>query len=391
MWLKLLVIFVLFDVILASSESQSKLIVKAADSYIVGKNVHLEVYLSEPVNVTVPVSLFCKGNKCTKIFKCESCNNQTIPANSNESLIFDLEAFDVGIVTLIFNTTAPGVDFKRAYLTISVGHSSLIVIISYVVGWIYFSAWSISFYPQVWTNYKRKSVVGLNFDFLGLNITGFLFYSIFNICLKFYPSYQDAYHNYFKYSKIPVELNDVGFSVHAVILTGITIIQCFIYERGNQRLSYTARILLVLLWSAAGVMLILAATQVISKLFYVYYLSYAKLGITILKYTPQAWYNFKRKSTVGWSIGNVLLDFTGGIFSLLQMFLDSYNYDDWSNIFGNFTKFGLGMISISFDILFILQHYACYPHKKDEESDLIDDSVQTNTKQLNNEGIINKC
>lgn len=35
--------------------------------------------------------------------------------------------------------------------------------------------------------------------------------------------------------------------------------------------------------------------------------------------------NFCRKSTEGWSIGNVLLDFTGGSFSLLQMFLQSYN------------------------------------------------------------------
>lgn len=35
--------------------------------------------------------------------------------------------------------------------------------------------------------------------------------------------------------------------------------------------------------------------------------------------------NFYYKSTEGWSIGNVLLDFTGGCFSLLQMFLQSYN------------------------------------------------------------------
>ena len=35
--------------------------------------------------------------------------------------------------------------------------------------------------------------------------------------------------------------------------------------------------------------------------------------------------NFRRKSTVGWSIGNVLLDFTGGILSMLQMFLLAYN------------------------------------------------------------------
>lgn len=35
--------------------------------------------------------------------------------------------------------------------------------------------------------------------------------------------------------------------------------------------------------------------------------------------------NFHYKSTEGWSIGNVLLDFTGGCFSLLQMVLQSYN------------------------------------------------------------------
>ena len=38
--------------------------------------------------------------------------------------------------------------------------------------------------------------------------------------------------------------------------------------------------------------------------------------------------NFRRRSTVGWSIGNVLLDFTGGALSILQMFLISYNYGE---------------------------------------------------------------
>ena len=38
--------------------------------------------------------------------------------------------------------------------------------------------------------------------------------------------------------------------------------------------------------------------------------------------------NCRRRSTVGWSIGNVLLDFTGGALSILQMFLISYNYGE---------------------------------------------------------------
>ena len=100
--------------------------------------------------------------------------------------------------------------------------------------------------------------------------------------------------------------------------------------------------------------------------------------------------NFRRKSTVGWSIGNVLLDFTGGTLSILQMFLISYNYgnylsilllhlsiivfyvsihmllfihlDDWKSIFGDPTKFGLGAFSICFDLLFMTQHYILYRH-----------------------------
>lgn len=39
----------------------------------------------------------------------------------------------------------------------------------------------------------------------------------------------------------------------------------------------------------------------------------------------QAFMNYRRQSTEGWSIGNVLMDFSGGLFSILQMFLQSYN------------------------------------------------------------------
>ena len=76
----------------------------------------------------------------------------------------------------------------------------------------------------------------------------------------------------------------------------------------------------------------------------------------------KAYMNYKRKSTVGWSIVNILLDFTGGSLSLIQMFLLSYNFNDWSSIFGSPTKFGLGFFSILFDIVFIVQHYVLYRH-----------------------------
>jgi cystinosin len=38
---------------------------------------------------------------------------------------------------------------------------------------VYFCAWSISFYPQAYLNWRRKSVVGLSLDFQLLNLLGF--------------------------------------------------------------------------------------------------------------------------------------------------------------------------------------------------------------------------
>ena len=34
--------------------------------------------------------------------------------------------------------------------------------------------------------------------------------------------------------------------------------------------------------------------------------------------------------------------------------------DDWASIFGDPTKFGLGLFSILFDLLFMFQHYVLY-------------------------------
>ena len=57
--------------------------------------------------------------------------------------------------------------------------SNFLFTICSIIGWIYFFAWSISFYPQVILNFKRKSTEGLNLDFIILNIVGFLCYGFY--------------------------------------------------------------------------------------------------------------------------------------------------------------------------------------------------------------------
>lgn len=89
-------------------------------------------------------------------------------------------------------------------------------------------------------------------------------------------------------------------------------------------------------------------------------MGYVKLVVTVVKYVPQAWANYRRRSTVGWSIEQVLLDFVGGVLSIAQLVIDSSLQEDWSGISGNPVKLVLGSISIVFDVVFMVQHYVLY-------------------------------
>lgn len=75
---------------------------------------------------------------------------------------------------------------------------------------------------------------------------------------------------------------------------------------------------------------------------------------------PQVLTNYRNKSTHGWSIYQILLDFVGGVLSLSQLGIDSYLQQDWSGLTGNPVKLALGNIAIVFDIVFMLQHYVLY-------------------------------
>ncbi len=85
---------------------------------------------------------------------------------------------------------------------------------------------------------------------------------------------------------------------------------------------------------------------------------YSKALITLVKYMPQVYLNWKRKSTVGWSLENVILDLTGGSFSLVQLVIDVFPRHNPAAF--NPTKFALAVIAIFFDLLFLFQHYVLY-------------------------------
>ena len=62
-----------------------------------------------------------------------------------------------------------------------------------VSGWLYFLTWSLSFYPQFLLNWRTKSVVGLSFDYVSLNLLGFVCYTIFNVAFYWNDAVQQEY------------------------------------------------------------------------------------------------------------------------------------------------------------------------------------------------------
>lgn len=80
----------------------------------------------------------------------------------------------------------------------------------------------------------------------------------------------------------------------------------------------------------------------------------------MVKYAPQSWLNYRRKSTQGLSIVMFTLDFVGAILSLVQLAIDSASGNDWSAILANPAKFALGNVTIFFDVLSFYQHYYLY-------------------------------
>lgn len=119
---------------------------------------------------------------------------------------------------------------RDVFLRVNVAISEALVYISHIVGWIYFTAWSVVFYPQIYSNYKRKSVVGLNFDLIALCFVGFVMYNAFNMALFWNSGIQAEYFERFPRGLNPVLVNDVVFSFHTTIALVVVLLQCVIYE-----------------------------------------------------------------------------------------------------------------------------------------------------------------
>ena len=82
-----------------------------------------------------------------------------------------------------------------------------------------------------------------------------------------------------------------------------------------------------------------------------------------MKYAPQAYMNWRRKSTAGYSPVNMSLDFAGSTFLVLQLVLLAANRNDIYSMIGNPAKFGVGFASWLFTGLFMVQNFILYRNR----------------------------
>ena len=248
-------------------------------------------------------------------------------------------------------------------------------IASSILGWTYFFAWSLSFYPQMVLNFQRRSVEGLSVDFQVLNLVGFGCYSVYNCMLYFSCYIRSEYSRSHDGHPPAVHINDVAFSLHALVITVIVFTQRTVY--GSIRHSVSAltssfciiSICVAGVWAVALLLMPDAAFFIqFDWLTWVYFLSYIKLAITLVKYVPQVYMNYIRRSTEGFSVWNVVLDAQGGVLSITQLLLDCIVIHHLSSITGNPVKLGLGAISLLFDGTLMFQHWFLYTEHEPAQS-----------------------
>lgn len=220
-----------------------------------------------------------------------------------------------------------------------------------LLGWTYFVAWSLAFYPLIWHTWRRKSVAGLSHDFLLLNCYGFACLCIYNTA--FYIQRTTA--------AVHIELQDLLYGYHVFGLSILLLLQFYFYSRRNAPDVYH-RMSDDVSGSQASVSIdivddstafiepeinnfmkvykqlepwcnsytFIAVSGVVTLIVWalsprqddaLYALSAIKLATVLYKCIPQLLLNYTLKSTVGWSIGNVLLDLTGGVCAFLQLFM----------------------------------------------------------------------
>jgi cystinosin len=270
--------------------------------------------------------------------------------------------------------------------------SSWLPAISSLCGWVYFICWSASFYPQPTLNFRRGTTSGTTIDFPLINVLGFAAYLASNLAFYYSPLIRAQYAARNHGLTPTVQFNDVVFAAHALLMCFVILSQYVPRVWGFPRTAGNRPSRPILGLGAGCIVAVGVVTCIVladprrsdtgyyydgdgggevawNWLDVVYAVSYVKLVVTVVKYSPQMVWNYRNKSTRGWSIEGMTFDFAGGVLSIVQLAIDSYLQGDWSGITGNPVKLGLGNVSMIYDLIFFTQHWVLYRGAEGKEAE----------------------
>lgn len=235
-------------------------------------------------------------------------------------------------------------------------------------------------YPPILLNLNLRSVEGISLDFLYMNIVGYLCYTT-SICMLYFNSFVREQYA-LKYTPADltdhpthyplIKANDVAYTAHGLICALVVYYQVhftnYKKSRAQQHLSPYSKMLLFVVCTTCGLavssVILFPSKAPIKLLDVAELLGFVKVCMSTSKHIPQLIYNQQRKSTKGWAINSTILDITGGLLSLSQLFMDAYINNDIESVLGNTSKLSLALVSMIFDILFLIQHFILFPERQ---------------------------
>ncbi|KAI8476214.1 MAG: hypothetical protein J3K34DRAFT_516640 [Monoraphidium minutum] len=243
--------------------------------------------------------------------------------------------------------------------------------VSSLLGWSYFSAWTISFAPQIVDNQRTRDVSGLSPDYILFSAIGYGCYTAYTAALLFSDDVRASYAAAHGGATPGVSPCDFAFAAGAAAATLLVAGQyAAMAGPGALRLSpFAAAVAAAVALACGGSAALIHAAcdgtpDCAAWLPLLGLLGGVKIAMTLVKYTPQVIHNHTRRSTQGWSLTTVLLDVAGGGLSLGQMLLDAAARHDLAVVTGNPAKMWVAALSLGYDAVFIAQHYWAYRDKQ---------------------------
>jgi len=281
-------------------------------------------------------------------------------------------ATDVGEVTMVLRSSSPELielpNMNHTFVVIDVIHSNALKIFNTILGWSYMVCWGCSYYPQFFLNFQKWSVAGFSIDYGLLNNLAYFSYCVVMCSMYWDPTIRAIYFEEHPHTQIPVEIPDLASVLHNMTIIFLLGLQCLFLPRGGQRLTIVSYVCTACFVLAPLIALPIALSGNMRWLGYIHVFSYIKIGISLVKYAPQAYMNWRRKSTAGYSPVNMSLDFAGSTFLVLQLILLALNRSDIYSMIGNPAKFGVGFASWIFTGLFMVQNFILYRNRSGYET-----------------------